>query len=60
MKKTEVVIRYLLECQKLLQKQLDAQAVMLDSRNQQVRVLEKTAAFLESRNETLPEASRSL
>ncbi len=59
-KKTEVVRKDLLECQILLQKQVDTQTVMIDSQNQQIRILKETIAFLESSNEKLSEGIRQL
>lgn len=59
-KKTEVVIKDLLERQRMLQKQLDAQIVMFDSQNQQISILNETVAFLEGSNEKLSEGIKQL
>lgn len=59
-KKTEVVMKDLLERQTMLQKQADAQTVMIDSQNQQIKILEETIDFLESSNEKLSEGIKQL
>lgn len=59
-KKTEVVMKDLLERQMMLQKQLDAQTVMIDSQKQQIKILNETVDFLENRNEKLSEGIKQL
>jgi len=59
-KKTEVVIKDLLECQMMLQKQLDGKDVMIDSKNQQIEILKEEIDFLESNNKKLSEGIRQL
>lgn len=59
-KRTEVVLKDLLECQMMLQKQLDAQEVMIDSKNQQIEILKEATTFLEDHNRKLSEGIKQL
>lgn len=59
-KKTEVIIKDLPECQMMLQKQLDAKDVMIDSKNQQIELLKEETAFLEDHNKKLSEGMKQL
>lgn len=54
------VIKDLLECQMMMQKQLDAKDIIIDSRNQQIGILKEAAVFLESQNRKLSEGIRQL
>lgn len=59
-KKAEAVIKDLLECQMMLQKQLDANEVIIDSKNQQIEILKEEAAFLKGHNKKLSEGMKQL
>lgn len=58
--KAEVIIKDLRECQMMLQKQLDAQDVIIDSKNQQIEILKEEIDFLESSNKKLSEGIKQL